>query len=302
MKQRQRHRTGSGGPGFMVVGLVLLGLLGWMLYAMGRSPSSHTGSADGAAGPGNPSLMLYCAAVLRVPIERIVAAYEQEFGVEVATQFGGSNTLLSQIEVGRTGDLFLAADNSYAELAQRKGLLRETLPLASIRAVIAVNEKNPKRILGFADLLRDDVRVAIGNPDQAAIGSVVRKTLAAIGKWEPLEAAITARGVFQPTVTEVANAVNVGAADAGIVWNATIAHIPDLSAIEPPEFADATGQVALGVLKCSRQPAEALRFARFVAACDRGLIEFEKAGFQTIAGDPFRQQGEAPTSKAATRE
>jgi molybdenum ABC transporter molybdate-binding protein len=258
-----------------------------MLYAMGRtapSPLSSDAASRNLAGTDQTALMLYCAAGMRAPIENIVAAYEAECGVRVSTQFGGSNTLLSQIEIGRTGDLFLAADNSYTEAAQRKGLVQETLPIASIRPVIAIPAGNPKQIASIDDLLRADVRVAIGNPDQAASGKLVREALSATGHWQPLEAAIIARGVFQPTVSEAANAVKVGAADAAIVWDVTVAPDPQFRAIAPPEFADIAAQVAIGVLADSRQSSAALQFARYATASDRGLKAFALAGFQVVAG------------------
>src|SRR5262245_39215740 len=58
-----------------------------------------------------PKLMMYAAAGLRGPAERIAAQYGEEYGVAVDIQFGGSNTLLNQLQVNKfaTVDLFLAA-------------------------------------------------------------------------------------------------------------------------------------------------------------------------------------------------
>ena len=65
----------------------------------------------------------------------------------------------------RYGDLYLAADDGYTDLAYDKGLVEERIPVAAMRPVLAVKQGNPKASV-HQDLLRNDVRVALGNPDQ----------------------------------------------------------------------------------------------------------------------------------------
>lgn len=72
---------------------------------------------------------------------------------------GSSQGLLSQIEVGGTGDLFLPADASYLELAKAKGIVNEIFPVALIQVGVAVARGNPKQIRTFTYLLREDVRI-----------------------------------------------------------------------------------------------------------------------------------------------
>ena len=71
------------------------------------------------------SLILFCAAGMRLPIEAIRQAFEKECGIRVDVQYGGSNTLLSQMQVSRKADLYLAADRTYVERAREMGLIRE---------------------------------------------------------------------------------------------------------------------------------------------------------------------------------
>src|SRR4051812_1905763 len=58
-------------------------------------------------------LVMYCAAGLKAPVEAAAKAYELEFGVPIQLQFGGSQTLLANIEISKRGDLYLPADDSY---------------------------------------------------------------------------------------------------------------------------------------------------------------------------------------------
>ena len=102
---------------------------------------------DRPASGSNGSLMLFCAAGMRAPIEAICADFERECGVHVDIQYGGSNTLLNQLQVSHAADLYLAADDAYLAIAREKGLIRERLPIAEMEPVIVVPKGNPDGII-----------------------------------------------------------------------------------------------------------------------------------------------------------
>lgn len=252
--------------------LLVLGAL--ILLLLPRRPTSKSGQ----------NLLVYCAAGIKPPVEAVARAYEKESGVRIQLQFGGSGTLLSNLRVAKAGDLFLAADESYIQTARGFGLLAETIPLARQKPVILVARGNPKKILGVADLLRDDVRVSLANPDAASIGRTTRAILQQTKQWEKLEKHAT---VFKPTVNDVANDVKIGAVDAGIVWDATAQQYPDLTSVTQPLLDAAAETITVGVLQCSTQPTAALRFARYLAARDRGQPLFAQHHFTTVDGDAW---------------
>ncbi len=149
--------------------LFLLVLTLWRSGSDQRAPVSENTKEPTANADSDRPLFVYCAAGMRKPIEEIVAAYGREYGVPIHLQYGGSNTLLGQLEVSRTGDLYLAADESYTRQAQQKGLVQERLPAAKIRPVIVVKKGNPKGVQGIADLAAGKVRYALGDPDAATL-------------------------------------------------------------------------------------------------------------------------------------
>jgi molybdate transport system substrate-binding protein len=238
-----------------------------------------------------PVLRMYCAAGLRVPVDRVAAEYEQKYGVHVELQYGGSNSLLNQIQVNKfdDGDLYLAADDFYTDKARDEGLADETLPVAFMRPVIAVPKGNPKNIQSIQDLLSGDIRVVVADPEQAAVGRAIRKRLQAAGDlWKLLEANVTANGVFKPTVNDVANDVLLGTVDAGIVWDSTVAmptYSEKLEAVAVPELDGDPNLVSICILKSSEQPTAALKFARYLTARDRGLPVFDNFGLRPVNGD-----------------
>lgn len=266
--------------GSLALAALLFALLGLNRHAP-PSPTSTTPSSAHSA-PG--SLMVYCAAGLKPPVEAVARAYEKEFGIPIELQYGGSGTLLSSLKVAGRGDLFLAADDSYLQLARSNGLVAETLPLASMRPVIGVAKGNPHHLRSLADLAR--VRVALANPDAAAIGQVTRDALRRAGMWTALEGQAK---VFKPTVNDIANDLKLGAVDAGIVWDATVRQYPELEMIEAEELALGQQRVAIGVLNASTQPTAALRFARYLGAPEKGLAEFRRLGYTPVDGDAWEE-------------
>lgn len=141
------------GKRIIALGLLAVVGLSFLLFLVARPPRSEAG---------NEPLLLYCAAGIKPPVLELAKRYESEYGVTVQPLYGGSGTLLSNIEASNQGDVFIAADQSYIDIADDKGLTAETLPLGYQRPVIAVSEGNPKEIAELEDLLRADVRVAVG--------------------------------------------------------------------------------------------------------------------------------------------
>lgn len=232
--------------------------------------------------PGAEPLVMYCAASNRAVIEEIRKRYEEECGRPIQLQFGGSQTLLSSAEVSGEGDLYLPADSSYIEIARDKGLVAEVIPLARMQAVIAVPRGNPKGIRGMDDLFRDDVRLVQASPDATAVGKLTRQTLQDTEQWQPLSDATDA---FRMTVTDVANDLLVGSADAGIVYDAVLHDYPGLEYVEADELAPIVSEVNVGVLAGSRRPSAALHFARYLGARDRGLEHYAEHDFTPVRGD-----------------
>ncbi|NOZ39570.1 MAG: molybdate ABC transporter substrate-binding protein [Planctomycetes bacterium] len=274
---------GQGGPGRMlfvaVLSVVLVAALSSiLLWRSIDSSQTH-------------SLLMYCAVGMRKPVEEIAKSYEKEYGVRVELQFGGSNTLLNQLEVSKIGDLYLAADQSYLDLASEKGLTVEQIELAHIRPVILVKKGNPKSIVTLKDLLRDDVTVVLGDPERAAIGKTTRKLVDDAGLWSQLEAQVRKRGAFMPTVTEAATAVLVGSsADASIVWDATASQYAALEAVRVPELDSGEANITVGIIATSDHPTDALRFARYLTSRDRGLPRFKEHGFRITSGDLWAER------------
>ena len=237
-------------------------------------------SRRGAEGPAQP-LMVFCAAGLKKPVEAVAAQYRAETGTEVQLQFGGSATLLSQLRIAQQGDLFIAADDGTIADARQAGAIHEVIPLAKQHPVIAVSAGNPKGVRALADLSRDGVGLALANPEAASIGKATKAVLG-----ERYAALAAHAKVTKPTVTEIAADVKLGAVDAAIIWDST-ARTFGLEFVEVPELSPRVENASAAVLSSTRNAALALRFARYLAAPEKGGAIFQANGFTPAGGDKW---------------
>ncbi len=175
-------------------------------------------------------IMLFVAAGQRAAIEPAVRDFQTMSGRHVDVVWGGTGTLYGQTVAGAPCDVFVSADAATVERGVRDGRLADPHVLAMQRAVISVAAGNPKQIWSLADLQRRDVRFALADPDQAAVGRVARRALLDAGVWPALRERIV---VSKPTVTDAAADLRLGAVDVTVLW----AHlIPTLAGVEALEL------------------------------------------------------------------
>ncbi|MFT5906624.1 MAG: molybdate transport system substrate-binding protein [Cryomorphaceae bacterium] len=252
----------------------LLGVLGLCLFLILRDAPS--------GGSGANELEMYCAAGLQKPVEEIARQYEEEYGVKIMLNFGGSGQLLAKLRLAG-GDLYLPADVSYIEKASEQGQVVKSIPVSKLTAGIIVAKGNPKNIKTLRDLTRDDVKVVIAERS-AGVGRFTHMALENAGLLETIENGIISK---VGTVNEVALQVDLGASDAGIVWDALMPQFKQSEFVRVPEFEQKKAQVqaTIGILKRSKNRTEALKFARFLVAKGKGAKVFKKHGFDVQATD-----------------
>lgn len=261
-----------------IIVALLLGIGGLVFIYMDK------GGGEGGEGS---SLTVYCAAGLKKPVTAIADQYKEEFGTEVNLQFGGTGTLLGQLRVAKRGDLFIAADElSVAKTCDSK-IGQEVIPLVRQHAVIAVAKGNPKGITGINDLFRDDLKVAVANPEAASIGTATKVAMG--DRWEEFAKNVK---VMKMTVTELAADLTVGSVDAVVIWNSTVPQFEGIEAVEAPELSAQVDTVSAVVLTATEQAAFALKFARYLAAPEKGGAIFTEKEFDAIEGDSWEERPE----------
>lgn len=219
-------------------------------------------------------LEMHCAAGLQKPVEEVAQMYEAEYGVDIKLNFGGSGQLLVKLGFAG-GDLYLPADDSYITLAREQGLITESIPVSKLTAGIIVPRGNPKNIHSLQDLKRADVKVVIAERS-AAVGKHTHQILESATVLESIESGIISK---MDTVYGVALQVELGASDAGIVWDGIMNQFKNCEFVRVPEFEKDQKQASIGILRNSKNKTEALKFARYLTAKDKGAEIFRKHGF-----------------------
>ncbi len=228
------------------------------------------------------TVVVHCAAGLKGPVEAIAQAYEKETGQRVELRYGASQTLLGQIEISHQGDLYIPADADFVTKAREKKLVAEAIPLATQRPIVVVRKGNPNGYKDLRDALAKGAKFSAGNPGAAAIGTVTRSALKDVGLWDTFSNQTL---VTKATVNEVPADVIIGAVDAGVIWGPMLHTLPDLEPIPAPALDQVEATLSACVVADTTQPAEALRFARYLAARDRGADTFREKGYDPVEGD-----------------
>lgn len=256
------------------------------------------------AGVREGDLILYCAAGMMKPVQEIAKEYEEKYDVRVQIEPGGSGKLLATIRANpERGDLYLAADKSYIDRAREEyGLVAESMPAGYLKPVLAVEPGNPLDITSADALYDPEINVALANPELASVGQTTQEALEPSGVWAKIMQKKDeggARVSFTGTVNEVAQAIKLGGADVGVIWD-SLARQYDLEIVEDERLDAFENTITVSVLTASKQPTAALQFARYLTSRDQGMPKFEKHEFRPIENaDVWEEHPEIPIMAGA---
>ncbi len=214
------------------------------------------------------TIFVYCAVGAKEAVSELAKSFEADTGVKVEITTANSGQLLGQIELSKVGDVYVPGDTGFVATAKEKKLVvNDGRVFCYFVPTIIVQKNNPKGINGLEDLAKPDMRLVLAD-EKAAIGVLQEKIFRknSIDR-EALKKNTTAA---PSTVAEVALAVKLGAADAGIVWNTVAAQFADSTqAVSIPLEKNVVGSVPAAVLTCSKNPKAAAAFVDYLVS-DKG--------------------------------
>ncbi|NQV33525.1 MAG: substrate-binding domain-containing protein, partial [Phycisphaeraceae bacterium] len=242
---------------------------------------------------GTNELVVYCAAGIRLPVEEAAQSYTQEYGLPVRLECASSGDLESRLKLEAKygtprADLYIPANDVFAQRTLAEGLTYEHLPLARFKLVLAVKADTDLTITKLDDLLDKNIAFVLCNP-KAAVGKFTQKILTSLGKYEALDKA--KKSTFT-TVVEAANSVKTANdIQAGFVWDTTAKQF-NLKIIDLPELSQVTSSTSANLVEATHDKAAALRFARYLSAPQKGNLSFAKHFFSPIPGDAWAETPE----------
>lgn len=204
------------------------------------------------------------ASDLRFALEDVLGHFHAANpAIRAEAVYGSSGNFFAQVREGAPYDIFLSADVEYVRRLFAEGLGEAPFSYAVGRLALVVRKETGLDPRGFADLLRSVAvrRIAIANPRHAPYG---RAAEAVLRTWNIYDA-VAPRLVFGDSVSQAAQFVDTGAAQAGIVALALVHKNPkDLAFAEVPAAAHPPLEQAGLILKRAEAPEAARAFQTFL--------------------------------------
>lgn len=185
------------------------------------------------------TLTVFAAASLTDAFGEIGRAFEVSHpGVKVSFNFAGSQALRTQIEQGAPADVFASAGPSDMDTLVSEEHVNKSgvQSLLTNRLEVILPGKNPAALQKLEDLARPGLKLVLAAPD-VPVGKYSRQALdqmnAAYGN--DFGSRVLANVVSkEDNVKQVVAKVQLGEADAGIVYVSDAVAAPDLKKIEIP--------------------------------------------------------------------
>ena len=163
-------------------------------------------------------ILIAAASDLNFAMNEICHAFEKSNpDIKTEVSYGSSGNFFAQIKQGAPYDIFFSADSSYPMRLEEAGLAVKELKrfYAVGRIVLWIPKKSTLDITkGLKIVLQQEFKkLAIANPRHAPYGRAAEETLRYYGLWDKVQGKL----VFGENVSQTAQFVQTGAADAGII-------------------------------------------------------------------------------------
>jgi molybdate transport system substrate-binding protein len=237
-------------------------------------------------GSGSPAVVVFAAASLTDAFKEIGTAFEAaNHGTSVTFNFAGSQTLRTQIEEGAPADVFASANTDQMDALIADGMMAAGAPRVFLtnQLVVIVPPRNPAQVRSLPDLARAGLKLDLAAAD-VPVGSYARQALEKMDQafGGGFQASALANVVSEEdNVKQVVTKVQLGEADAGIVYTSDAIAAPDVGRIPIPANLNVTAQYPIGLLNHAAHPAIAESFVNYVLS-EEGQAILAKWGFQPV--------------------
>lgn len=238
-----------------------------------------------SAAQANGQLMVFAGAATVPPTTEVAKAYEKKTGVKVDVVFGGSGVVLSQMRLGKQGDLYFPGSSDYMEIAKREGDVFPETERVIVYVVPAINVQkgNPHNVRTLKDLTKPGLRVAIANPEGVCVGAYAVEIFEK--EFTPAEKAGFQKNLanYTGSCEQTATAISLKMADAVIGWSVFEHWDPERIATValPKEIIPRIGYIPIAIAKVTKQRELAQQFIDFVTGPEGQAIYAKYQYFAT---------------------
>jgi molybdate transport system substrate-binding protein len=245
-------------------------------------------NACGAASTNSEPLTLtvYAAASLTDAFIEIGKAFEVLHpGSTVAFNFGGSQNLRTQIEQGALADVFASANKKEMDALIMGSFVGTNAPRVFLtnQLVVILPEENPARILSLEDLSKPGLKLVLA-AEEVPAGRYAREMLANLNTLygsEYREKVLLNVVSNEDNIRQAATKVQLGEADASIVYRSDVVAVPELQRIEIPAEMNVIAEYPIAALTQSANSELANDFIDYLLS-SAGQATLKKWGFTPV--------------------
>jgi molybdate transport system substrate-binding protein len=224
-------------------------------------------------------LEVFVGSASKPPALEAKAAYEKAHpDVTVDMTFGGSGTLLNQIMLEQTGDIYMPGSDDFMDKAEKqKVVVHSTRKIAAyLVPMINVQHGNPKRIRSLADLAKPKMRIGLAKSGSVCLGDVSDEILKKARLGEQVRKNVV---TYAGSCEQTQQLVQLGEVDAIIGWDSFRAWAPDkIDNVKIPANLIRVRNIPAAVTVYSKQQKAAADFVNFLAS-RQGKAIFSKNGY-----------------------
>ena len=245
-----------------------------------------TGCSAAASGPEIRTLNIFAASSLTEAFTEMATNFEAANpNVTVIFNFAGSQTLKTQIEEGAPADVFASANKPEMESLIASGFVATDAAQIFLlnRLVVILPSENHIGLEKLQDLARPGVKLVLA-AEEVPVGSYTRQSLELMkGQFGmDFKDRVFANVVSnEDNVRQVVAKVQLGEADAGIVYTSDTVAVPDLKKIVIPAELNVSAEYPIALLTGSAHKELGADFIDYVLSAE-GQAVLQNWGFAPV--------------------
>ncbi len=166
----------------------------------------------------NENILIAAASNLRFAMHEICLAFQKSYpSIQTKVSYGSSGNFFAQIKQGAPFDIFFSASTDYPEQLEKEGYtvkgMQKVYAVGKIVLwVVKSSMVDPDK--GLQTIVLPGIKkLVIANPKHAPYGRAAEESLRYYGLWEKSKEKL----IYGENISQTAQFVHTGAADAGII-------------------------------------------------------------------------------------
>lgn len=253
-----------------------------LLTACGATIQPTVGSAETSS----HMLTVFAATSLTEAFTEIGRAFEADHpGVSIVFNFANAQALRTQIEEGASVDVFASANTKEMDTLVANGLVDKNVPKIFLtnKLVVILPADNPAALEKLEDLGTPGIKLVLA-AEEVPVGEYARQSFEQmnVSFGTDFKDKVLANVVSnEDNVKQVVSKIQLGEADAGIVYTSDAVAAPELKTIEIPDNLNIIAKYPLAPLTKSANVDLATQFVEYVLSTEaQGTLQ--KWGFGPI--------------------